>query len=110
MSAPEHPVGVCPHWCELPNGHEWEDVWREGPVRFHTWTRLIISPAGRCADELRIEESEQHHTQGVARRLSIVLDVEAPTEWDLPTAQHAYALLGHAISLATSESPQGPRR
>lgn len=103
MSTPAH-SGQCPQWCEKPPGHPWEDVWTNGPVRVHTWTRTI----GETGDEIRIEELEQQTPHGPTRRRHIVLDVEAPTQWDIAAAEHALRLLTDAISVARPRSPENP--
>jgi hypothetical protein len=101
MSAPR----ACPPWCEKPVDHTWGDVWLDGPIRIHTWTRPITTLSTGRDDEIRIEESEQHTDAGVIRRRLVALDVEAPTEWDLSTAQRACDLLTEAIAVAGRDWP-----
>jgi hypothetical protein len=103
------PLGDCPSWCEKPAGHDWEDVWLHGHIRFHTWTRPISSPRHRRGDEIRVEESEQHTDDGVARWRTVVLDVEAPTEWDVDTAEKARDLLTEATALVRIDAPGDPQ-
>lgn len=95
------PIGGCPGWCEKPAQHGWEDEWLNGPVRVHIWARAIPTAGPRHPDEIRVEETEQHTAHGVVRRRTVVLDVEAPTDWDLGAATAAHAVLGEAITLAT---------
>lgn len=109
MNPVNPPLGSCPSWCEKPAGHDWEDVWTHGPIRFHTWTRAITAPHGHRGDEIRVEEAEQHTETGVVRRRTVVLDVEAPTEWDLHTAEKASGLLTQAIGLARLDPPGDPQ-
>jgi hypothetical protein len=93
------PLGPCPAWCEKPASHDWEDEWLNGPVRVHIWARTVAEPDHIRGDQIRIEEAEQHTEDGVVRRRTIVVDVEAPTEWDLDTAMRARDLLSEAITL-----------
>jgi hypothetical protein len=96
------PLGACPAWCEKPAHHSWEDEWLNGPVRVHIWARTVTHPDRHPADQIRIEGAEQHTEDGVVRRRTIVVDVEAPTETDLDldTAARACDFLGDAITLA----------
>jgi hypothetical protein len=95
-------LGACPPWSEQPHGHGWEDEWLNGPVRIHTWSRDIAK-----YHTIRIEEIEQFTTDGRVRRRDVVLDVEAPTQWDIDTAETALRLLGDAIALARNDFPSG---
>lgn len=103
MTTPDSPLGPCPAWCEKPPHHDWEDEWLNGPVRVHVWARTVTKPDSIRGDEIRVEEAEQHTEDGVIRRRTIVVDVEAPTEWDLDTATTASDLLDAAIALATDD-------
>lgn len=98
-------LSVCPDWCELPPGHEWDDEWHQGPVRFHTWRRTVT-------DDQHIEVREiEHLVDGhTVRQLEIVLDAEAPTQWDLFTAEKALDVLTMAIAHARSRTGDGADR
>lgn len=100
------PLGPCPPWCEKSAGHDWEDEWLNGPIRFHTWTRTIAQPHPHRGDQIRIEEAEQYGADGATRQRTIVLDVQAPTEWDLTTAEIAKDLLAEAVALARGDGHQ----
>ena len=103
MTDQDPPLGPCPAWCEKPALHDWEDEWLNGPVRGHIWARTVAHHYHLRGDQIRIEESEQHTEDGVVRRRNIVVDVEAPTEWDLDTATRAREVLGDAITLACAD-------
>jgi hypothetical protein len=98
------PLGPCPTWCEKPAHHDWEDEWLNGPVRVHIWARTVADHDQLRGDQLRIEDAEQHTEDGVVRRRTIVVDVEAPTYWDLDTATRAREVLCDAITLAAADS------
>lgn len=104
MTVTNPPLGVCPPWCEKPTQHGWEDEWLNGPVRVHVWARAVAEADHIRGDEIRIEKPEQHTEDGVVRRRTIVVDVDAPTEWDLDTAATARDLLDAAIALATDDA------
>jgi len=93
-------VGACPPWCEEPCGHDWEDERRNGPVRIHTWRRRINE-----YHAIAVEEIEQVTASGTVRHREVVLDVEAPTQWDIPTAEKALCLLAEAIGVAHASFP-----
>lgn len=103
MTNLDPPLGPCPTWCEKPAHHDWEEEWLNGHVREHIWARTIVAHGHVRGDQIRIEEAEQHTGDGVVRRLTIVVDVEAPTEWDLDTATRAREVLGDAITLASAD-------
>lgn len=103
MTNEDPPLGPCPDWCEKPVHHDWEDEWLNGPVRVHVWARTVTDHDQLRGDHIRIEENEQHTEDGVVRRRTIVVDVEAPTEWDLTTAAGARDVLGDAITLAAAD-------
>lgn len=95
-------AGDCPVWCELPRGHTWDDEWTRGLVRFRKWRRQVSSDH---AIELR--EIEQYvEGVGAIRTREIVLDVESPTQWDVPTAKTGLALLAEAVAMAQTR-PSG---
>lgn len=99
---PQHgdpPLGQCPPWCEKPPGHEWDDAWQAGPVRFHTWRPQIAKH-----QSVTVEEIEQFTSQGPTRQRDILLDVQALTPWDIPTARRAQRLLGQALAIATGDA------
>jgi hypothetical protein len=73
-------LGACPAWCEKPAHHSWEDEWLNGPVRVHIWARAVTDPDRQRGDQIRIEEAAQDTEDGVVRRRTIVVDVDAPTE------------------------------
>ncbi|CQD24550.1 hypothetical protein BN1232_06256 [Mycobacterium lentiflavum] len=105
------PLGPCPVWCEKPAGHEWDDAWEAGPVRFHTRRRQITK-----YQSITVEEVEQFTSQGPTRQRDIVFDAQSPTPWDVPTARRAQRLLGQALAIAAAEpepdnhsSPTGMR-
>lgn len=89
-------IGDCPAWCELPEGHGWDDEWAQGPVRFHKWQRQITN---HHAIELREIEQHVEGTDAIRTR-EIVLDVESPTQWDIATAETGLALLSEAVGVA----------
>ena len=96
------PLGACPPWCEQPHGHGWEDEWHNGPVRIHAWSRDVAKNHA-----IRGQDVEQFTTAGRVRRRDVVLDVEAPTQWDIATANKAVQLLSQAIGLARNDCPDG---
>ena len=100
MTVIDPPLGVCPTWCEKPADHGWKDEWLNACVRVHVWARAVAEADHIRGDEIRIEEAEQHTKNGVVRRRTIVVDVEAPTEWNLDTAAKARDVLDVAIALA----------
>ena len=108
MTDIDPPLGACPAWCEKPAHHGWEDEWLNGPVRVHIWARTVTDPDRHGGDQIRIEEAEQDTEDGVVRRRTIVVDVEAPTEWDLDTAARARDFLGDAITLAAAGGGDSP--
>lgn len=102
MSLP--PVGECPAWCELPAGHEWEDRWRDGLIRCHTYFRDV---EGTKYQRIGIQEYEGENGQ---RMREVVLDVECPTNWDKATATKGLALITDVIALALPDWPTGEVR
>lgn len=88
------PLTDCPPWCEKPAGHDWEDLWANGLIRYHLWTRRVNEHHA-----IMVEEVEQITPNGRVRQRNVVLDVESPTEWDLTTARHGVQLLCEAIAL-----------
>jgi hypothetical protein len=94
-------LGQCPAWCEKPPGHEWDDAWQAGPVRFHTWRRQITQ-----FRTIAVEEVEQFTCDGPKRLRDIMLEAQALTPWDIPTARQAHRLLGEALAIA--EAPEIP--
>jgi hypothetical protein len=76
--------------------------WLNGPARIPIWSRDIAKH-----HTIRIEEIEQFTTDGRVRRRDVVVDVEAPTQWDIDTAETALRLLGDAIALARNDFPSG---
>ncbi|OKH80189.1 hypothetical protein EB73_34065 [Mycobacterium sp. SWH-M3] len=91
-------VGECPAWCELPEGHGWDDEWPQGLGRFHTWRRQI---GEHHAVEVR-EIEQQIVGADTIRTREVVLDVESPTQWDIATAEVGLAVLAEAVTLARS--------
>lgn len=96
------PLGACPPWCEHAPGNGWEDEWLDGPARTHAWSRDIAT-----YQAIRVEEVEQFTTTAGRVRRDVVLDVEAPTQWDIATANKAQWLLSEAIVLGRNEFPDG---
>ncbi len=90
---------VCPEWCELPHGHGWADEWLQGPVRFHTWRRAVTDH-----QHIELREMEQMADGRVIRQVEIVLDVEAPTQWDLSTAEKGLDVLTEAVAHARART------
>ena len=104
------PVGDCPEWCEKPRGHDWEDLWLNGVIRYHTWRRQFTAECQPgCIHEhaIGVDEIEQHTPTGTVRQRRVVLDVESPTDLDVPTAQRAVEILQEAIALAADGLPDG---
>lgn len=93
------PLGQCPAWCEKPPGHEWDDAWQAGPVRFHTWRRQITTHQA-----VTVEEIEQFTSQGPTRQRDILFDVPRLIPWDIPTARRAHRLLAQALAIAAGET------
>lgn len=100
----EHqPSSGCPEWCEQPAGHRWDDEWLHGPVRVHTWRRPVADH-----QHIEVREIEQLSAGGrIVRQREIVLDVEAPTQWDLTTAEKVLAVLSKAIDHARGRAGDG---
>ena len=88
------PLTPCPPWCQKPADHDWEDLWRNGLIRYHTWRSAVNEHHA-----IGVEEVEQHTPNGTVRLREIVLDVEAPTSWDLSTARKAFRIFGEAIDI-----------
>lgn len=97
------PLSRCPEWCEKPAGHDWEDEWRDGVIRYHVRTWMINK-----YHSIRVEEVEQVTRDGDRRRQrEVCLDVEAPTSWDLATAVEGLQALTLAVGLVnTSQTPE----
>lgn len=88
------PRGGCPPWCENPPATIGTTYGPTGPCGSHTWTRTTAT-----YQTIRVE-FEQHTPTGPQRRRDVVLDVEAPTQWDITTAEEALTLLAHASTAA----------
>jgi hypothetical protein len=95
------PLSVCPPWCEQPPEHNWEE-WESGLVRTHTRRRAV----GDHAIELR--EFEVHTSSGTVRNHEILLDVESPTQWDVPTAEEGLRRLAEALAMVNADSGDQP--
>ena len=93
------PLTDCPPWCEKPAGHDWEDLWRDGLIRYHGWWRNVDSSRFH---KIGVEEIEQHTCDGTRRQRNVVLDVEAPTEWSINVAIEGMAVIAEAISIAST--------
>lgn len=97
---PDPPLTDCPSWCEKPAGHDWEDLWRDGLIRYHGWWRTVGS--SRRDHKIGVEEIEQHTKDGTKRQRNVVLDVEAPTEWPVDVAREGLAVIAEAIRIAST--------
>ncbi|MCX2931364.1 hypothetical protein ORI20_13855 [Mycobacterium sp. CVI_P3] len=97
-AATDAPVTPCAWWCEKPAGHDWEDLWSNGFIRYHRW-HCDVAPYHAIA----VEEIEQHSRAGTIRERHVVLDVEAPTDWDVETAERGAFALSWAIWLAKQD-------
>ena len=95
------PLSVCPPWCEQPPEHDWEE-WESGLVRTHTRRRAV----GDHAIELR--EFETLTSSGTVRNHEILLDVESPTQWDVPTAEEGLRRLAEALAMVNADSGDHP--
>jgi hypothetical protein len=76
--------------------------WLNGPVRIPTWSRDIAKHQA-----IRVEEIEQFTTAGRVRRRDVVVDVDAPTQCDIATADKAPRLPSKAIGRARNDVPHG---
>lgn len=94
----------CPEWCEQPAGHRWVDEGLlQGPVRVHTWRRPVTDH-----QHIEVREIEQLAAGGrIVRQREIVLDIEAPTQWDLTTAEKGLDVLSKAIDHARGRAGDG---
>jgi hypothetical protein len=99
------PLGECPSWCQKPAGHDWEDEWREGLVRYHTY-RQEVSEHHRIG----LDEIEQAAPGGSRRMREVVLDVESPTTWDMATALKAHTIFCAVMVMAIQDWPTGEVR
>lgn len=98
------PPGPCPEWCELPPGHLWEDEWIDGVIRYHKVTRVV---AENRYHNIQIEEVEQalRGGGGTKRQRWLVLDVEAPTSWDMPEAMLGVDIMRTLLNIAMADWP-----
>jgi hypothetical protein len=100
---PDPPVGPCPEWCELQPGHGWEDEWLDGVVRYHKMTRSV---AENRYHNIQIEEVEQALRDGTTKRQRwLVLDVEAPTNWDMYEAMLGVDIMRTLLTKAMADWP-----
>lgn len=95
------PLGPCPPWCQLPAGHDWEDQWKNGPIREHTWRKVLSQ-----YHSMELREYEQHTDNGPVRMQEVMLNVESPTQLDVDTAATYLVALSEAIALARLYPPQ----
>lgn len=100
------PLGACPSWCELPAGHDWEDNWRDGLIRYHSMRIKVEShpcgPDHAHDHEIGVDEIEQWVIADNvrARQRQIVLDLEAPTNLTVSEAIDYIAALAKSAALA----------
>jgi hypothetical protein len=99
------PLGRCPRWCEKPEGHDWEDEWQNGPVRYHTY-RIEVTRYHKIG----IDEVEQWTPEGRVRMREVILDVESPTSWDKMTAVAGFGALSGVMAVALADWPEGEVR
>lgn len=93
------PLGVCPAWCTEDAGHQWEDEWLDGPVRTHAWFEAMPNTGIKnWPHRIGIEEHEVRvrATGLIKRQRRLVIDANAPTEWD---KSQAFAALRIAFKL-----------
>lgn len=104
FAPPGPPLGQCPEWCELPPGHDWEDEWKEGVIRYHKLTRPVGE--GEYHHNILIEEVEQAQSDGTIKRQRwLVLDVESPTNLDMYDAMLAVDIQRQLLNLAMRDWP-----
>jgi hypothetical protein len=86
------PLTDCPPWCQKPAGHDWEDEWANGLIRYHEWRQQV----GDCKyHQIGVDEIEQHTADGTARMREVLLDAESPTQWPVD-------VLAEAIRIAST--------
>jgi hypothetical protein len=93
MTTTEPPLTDCPSWCEKPAGHDWEDQWTNGLIRYHSMRIHVetrsCSPTCIHGHEIGLDEVEQVRADGTTARLrQVVLDVESPTNLSPEEALH----------------------
>ena len=98
------PLGPCPSWCQKTPGHGWEDEWRDGLVREHTFFREV---GGDKYHKIGIHEWEQAAPEGIRRQRELVLDVEAPTNWGLSAALEGQVIYAEIMKVAVPDWPLG---
>jgi hypothetical protein len=101
VTQPDPPLGKCPAWCEKPEGHDWEDQWRDGLIRQHTY---FVEVGGDRYHRIGIQETEQETGQ---RTRELVLDVEAPTNWGFMKASEGVRIINELMALAILGWPDG---
>jgi hypothetical protein len=107
MSSETSPVAApCPHWCQLPAGHDWDDQWDDHLVRFHERTWPVPDIPG-----YQVELQQIERRTGGATTLDnpqVLLHLDAPALLALTAAAALCAAVDAAIRTANSPTPTPP--
>lgn len=95
LEVDDPPLGACPRWCELPDGHDWEDEWPEGPMREH---RCVVAEIGQY-NKILVREYERYTASGPVRSREISIELDTSVGWDIVGAQRVIAALTTAMGI-----------
>lgn len=95
LEVDDPPLGDCPRWCELPDGHDWEDEWPEGPMREH---RCTVAEIDRY-NTILVREYERHTTTGPVQSREISIELDTSVGWDIVGTQRVITALTTAMGI-----------